>query len=387
MGRGELERALMPSGDGQQAGRADAPLPGYVALFESGELAERRRILDEILASCVLCPRMCRVDRKAGQLGACGVDARPRVAAMNIHPWEEPPISGKTGSGTVFFTGCTLKCLFCQNYPISQMGVGRSLSVEELASGMLALQKKGACNINLVTATHQMPGVLSALELAVPEGLCIPLVCNTSGYERVEVLRLLQGIVDIYLPDIKYADGKAAEFCSGRADYVRSNRPALVEMWRQAGPLKVDGDGIARRGMMVRHMVLPEGLAGTDQCLKFLAVELGIDVWVSLMNQYFPAHKALVTPPLDRKVSEAEYEEAFEVLSALGFQNGFVQGDRVEGAGEALCGVEKRGPGSKPAAVGQGRGQGASPWRGRLLRIRAPRKEKSVLQRNNLILT
>lgn len=320
---------------GRGPGNDSAPLPGYVALHESGRLAELSRILNELLASCVLCPRRCRVDRNAGERGACGVDGRPMVAAVNIHPWEEPPISGAGGSGTIFFSGCTLKCIFCQNYPISQMGVGRSMGVEELASGMLKLQKQGAQNINLVTAAHQMPAVVSALELAVPEGLRIPLVYNTSGYERVEILRLLDGVVDIYLPDIKYADEKAAEFCSGRKDYVRNNRTSLKEMWRQVGALRVDSGGIARRGMMVRHLVLPGGLAGTRQSLTFLADALGTGVWVSLMNQYFPAHKALDTPPLDRKVSEAEYEEAFEVLIALGFHDGFVQASREEDAEEA----------------------------------------------------
>lgn len=309
---------------------SSALLPGYLALHESGRLAARRRALDGILRSCVLCPRRCRVDRKAGERGACGVAGLPMVAAVNLHPWEEPPISGTGGSGTIFFSGCTLKCIYCQNYPISQMGVGRVVTVEELASGMLQLQERGAQNINLVTATHQLPAVVSALELAVPQGLCIPLVYNTSGYERVEILRLLEGIVDIYLPDIKYADEKSAEFCSGRADYVRSNRRALKEIWRQVGPLQVDAEGIARRGMMIRHLVLPGGLSGTRRCLAFLADAFGTGVWVSLMNQYFPAHKALHIPPLDRKVTDAEYEEAFDILCSLGFQDGFVQTGRGE---------------------------------------------------------
>lgn len=329
------------SGPGSRS--SQALLPGYLALHESGRLAVRRRALDEVLRSCVLCPRRCRVDRKAGERGACGVNGLPMVASVNLHPWEEPPISGTRGSGTIFFSGCTLKCIFCQNYPISQMGVGRVMSVEELACGMLQLQKRGAQNINLVTATHQLPAVISALDLAVPQGLCIPLVYNTSGYERVEVLRLLDGIVDIYLPDIKYADEKSAEFCSGRADYVRNNHRALREIWRQVGPLQVDAEGIARRGMMVRHLVLPGGLSGTRQNLAFLADTFGTDVWVSLMNQYFPAHKALHIPPLDRKVTDAEYEEAFDILCSLGFQNGFVQADRGEdaqderGIGRAEC--------------------------------------------------
>jgi putative pyruvate formate lyase activating enzyme len=281
--------------------------------------------LDEVLSCCRLCPRQCRVNRRAGELGACGVDARPKVAAVNLHPWEEPPISGVFGSGTLFFSGCTLRCLFCQNYPISQLGVGRSMSVEDLAQAMLALQGKGAHNINLVTATHQMAGVVAALLEAIPLGFRLPLVHNTSGYERVEVLRLLEGIVDIYLPDIKYADSAAAEHCSRRSDYVEFNRAALIEMWRQVGPLKVDTAGIAYRGMLIRHLVLPEDLSATAGNLAFLAETFGQDVWVSLMHQYFPAHEALHIPPLNRKVTRDEYEKAFHNLTRLGLENGFVQ--------------------------------------------------------------
>lgn len=311
-------------------------LPGYVRLYKSGILAQRSRMLDETLSCCTLCPRLCRVDRRAGRLGACGVDARPKVAAVNIHPWEEPPISGKSGSGTIFFSGCTLKCVFCQNYPISQLGVGRSMSVEELAAGMLDLQRKGAANINLVTATHQAPAVVSALLVAVGQGLRIPLVYNTSGYERVEILRLMEDVMDIYLPDVKYSDPEAARFCSSRADYVQCNRAALEEMWRQVGPLELNEAGVARRGMIVRHLALPGGLAGTKESLSFLAERMGPHVWVSLMNQYFPAHKALQMPPLDRNVTEEEYEEAFRILSELGLENGFVQSCRDDDSDVAV---------------------------------------------------
>lgn len=300
-------------------------VPGYVALYESGELAERALTLNKILSSCTLCPRQCRVDRTRGLTGACGVDSRPKIAAASIHPWEEPPISGTRGSGTIFFTGCTLSCIFCQNYPISQLGVGRNLTTEELAEEMLALQRKGAHNINLVTATHQMPAVVEALLIAVPKGLSIPLIHNGSGYERIEILRLFDGIVDIYLPDIKYAESDVAQRLSGRADYVRHNRAALVEMWRQRGPLRIDAEGLACSGTLIRHLVLPGGLSGTSECMEFLSHAIGPDVWVSLMNQYFPAHRAVNRPPLDRKVSSEEYEKAFEVLLELSLDNGFVQ--------------------------------------------------------------
>ena len=186
--------------------------------------------------ACTLCPRRCGVNRNAGDLGACGVDARPKVAAVSIHPWEEPPISGTRGSGTIFFSGCTLKCLFCQNYPISQLGVGRSMGVEELAEGMLTLQRKGAHNLNLVTATHQMAAVVQALLQAVPRGFRLPIVHNGSGYERVEVLELLDGIVDIYLPDIKYADSEGCPALLGKVGLCGVQSPGAAGNVASGGP-------------------------------------------------------------------------------------------------------------------------------------------------------
>lgn len=300
-------------------------VPGYRRLLESGELEERARSLHEVLSSCALCPRMCGVDRNAGELGACRTGAEAVVAAVNVHPWEEPPIAGIGGSGTIFFSGCTMSCVFCQNYPISQMGVGRKMSSVELAEGMLRLQRGGVHNINLVTPTHQLPAFVKALHLAAARGLEIPVVYNSSGYERVETLRLLEGIVDVYLPDIKYDSEEAARFCSGRSDYVEFNRAALIEMHRQVGELETDARGIARGGLMIRHLVLPEGLSGTRECLAFVRERLGPGTWLSLMNQYFPAHRALGMPPLDRKVSEEEYETALALLDEFGLENGFVQ--------------------------------------------------------------
>ncbi len=288
-------------------------------------MLRRAEILEARLANCDLCPRACRVNRSGGKIGYCGTGRWPKVASINLHHWEEPPISGAGGSGTVFFSGCTLKCIFCQNYPISQLGVGREISTEELAEGMLRLQRRGAHNINLVTATHQVAAVVRALTIAVPRGLCIPLVYNSSGYESLRTLEVLDGIIDIYLPDIKYSDPKTAQRYSGAVDYVEQNRAALLEMWRQAGPIRTDGDGIARKGMIVRHLVLPGGLSGTGESLAFLAERIGPDVWISLMNQYFPAHKGPVTPPLDRKATEEEYEAAFQAMTDLGLLNGFVQ--------------------------------------------------------------
>jgi putative pyruvate formate lyase activating enzyme len=303
----------------------EALVPGAIRLFESGELEERSRRLEATLSHCTLCPVRCGVDRTAGKAGPCGADARAKVASFYVHPWEEPPLCGDTGSGAVFFSGCTLRCVYCQNYPISQMGVGRVLSDEAFAENLLGLQQRGAKNVNLVTGTHQIAAFVRALLLAVPRGLRLPVVHNTSGYESVETLRLLEGVVDIYLPDIKYADAATAGKLSGRADYVPVNRAALREMWRQVGPLKVGSDSLAKRGMLVRHMILPEDLSGTRECMAFLAANMGKGVWVSLMSQYFPAHKALDLHPLNRKATREEYERAIQVLQDLGLENGFLQ--------------------------------------------------------------
>lgn len=299
--------------------------PSYLEMLGPGELVRRADLLDEKLRRCDLCPRGCGVDRNSGKTGYCGVDNRPKIAAINLHHWEEPPISGTRGSGTIFFSGCTLRCIFCQNYPISQLGVGRVMSVEEIAEAMLDLQGKGAHNINLVTSAHQMASFVRALAMAAERGLRIPIVYNSSGYESLETLSILDGIIDIYLPDIKYSDPQIAQKLSAARDYVEHNRPALLEMWRQVGPILLDSRGIARKGMIVRHLVLPGGLAGTRDSLSYLVRELGPDVWVSLMNQYFPAHKGLSHPPLDRKTSEEEYETAFDAMLELGILNGFTQ--------------------------------------------------------------
>jgi len=248
------------------------------------------------------------------------------VASWNLHPWEEPPISGTRGSGTVFFTDCTGRCLFCQNYPISQLGVGNQVTIGRLAEMFLELQAKGAHNINFVTPTHFVPQILAALEVAIPQGLRLLLVYNTSGYEQVEVLRLLEGVVGVYLPDAKYADDKIARNISGFKNYVKTNRRALKEMFRQVGEeLVLDENGIALRGMIIRHLVLPGGLAGTREVLNWIAKELSPRVHVSIMAQYFPAHKALGHPILGRRITEEEYSEALEAFDEAGLERGWRQ--------------------------------------------------------------
>jgi putative pyruvate formate lyase activating enzyme len=307
--------------------------PGYLSLAHSGELTHRIGAAWAMLSHCELCPHRCGVNRLEGDAGSsrgvCRMGRLPKLSSWNLHRWEEPPISGSRGSGTLFFSGCTGRCRFCQNYPISQFGYGDVVPVERLAEMMLELQRKGAHNINLVTPTHFMPQILAALPHAVEGGLRLPLVYNTSGYERVEALRLLEGVVDIWLPDAKYGGvegDRIARRLSGFKDYVENNRAALREIYRQVGDeLVLDSHGIALRGMIVRHMVLPEGLAGTAEVLHWIADELSPAVHVSLMDQYFPAHRALGDPVLGRKVTLEEYEEALDSFDAAGLENGWCQ--------------------------------------------------------------
>ncbi|MGC9334998.1 MAG: radical SAM protein [Anaerolineae bacterium] len=319
----------------RQSGHASDDLaePGYLRLFCTGELEQRARTAWAMLSCCELCPHRCGANRLAGERGFCAMDSQSKVASWNLHAWEEPPISGERGSGTIFFSGCTGRCQFCQNYPISQLGYGELVSVERLAGMMLELQRKGAHNINLVTPTHFVPAILAALPHAIRHGLRLPLVYNTGGYERVEILQLLEGIVDVWLPDAKYADDATARRLSGLRDYVKYNCAALREMFRQVGEgLVLDGEGLARRGMIVRHMVLPRGLAGTAAVLSWIARELSPLVHVSLMDQYFPAHQAVGDPILGRKVSPDEYAAALEAFDASGLENGWCQQTGADGA-------------------------------------------------------
>lgn len=300
--------------------------PGYLALYESGELGRRVEKAWAILARCELCPHRCGADRLSGENGICRMGAMPKMSSWNLHPWEEPPISGTRGSGTIFFSGCTGRCRFCQNYPISQFGYGNVVEIEQLAGMMLKLQRRGAHNINFVTPTHFMPQILAALPHAIRGGLGIPLVYNTSGYERVAALRLLEGIIDLWLPDAKYADDSTALRLSGFRDYVEHNRAALREIYRQVGDeLVLDSTGIAVRGLIIRHMVLPEGLAGTAEVLHWITSDLSPRVHVSLMDQYFPAHRAIGDPCLDRKITTDEYLAALRAFDSAGLERGWKQ--------------------------------------------------------------
>ena len=300
--------------------------PSYLALYRTGELSHRADAAWAMLESCELCPHRCGANRLAGEQGICRMGSLPKVSSWNLHRWEEPPLSGTHGSGTIFFSGCTGRCRFCQNYPISQLGYGKVVEIQSLAAMMLELQRKGAHNINLVTPTHFVPQILAALVHAARAGLRLPLVYNTSGYERVTTLKLLDGVVDIWLPDAKYADDAAARRLSGFRGYVSNNRTALQEMFHQVGSkLQLDAEGIATRGMIVRHMVLPGGLAGTEQVLRWLASALSTQVHVSLMDQYFPVYRAFDDPDLARKVTSEEYLAALDAFEAAGLERGWFQ--------------------------------------------------------------
>ena len=273
-----------------------------------------------ILEECRLCPRHCGVNRLAGESGKCQVTGQVAVSSYGPHFGEEAPLVGSHGSGTIFFTFCNLRCVFCQNYTISQLGEGKKIDREELARVMLSLQERGCHNINLVSPTHVVPYILEALELAVGMGLYLPLVYNSGGYDSVETLTLLDGIIDIYMPDMKYFDAKTAEQLSGIKDYPEVNKAAIKEMHRQVGDLQLDEDGIAQRGLLVRHLVLPNRLAGTEKIVRFLAQEVSKNTYLNIMAQYHPCYKAFDIPALSRSVNRQEFSEAIEMARKQGLE-------------------------------------------------------------------
>ncbi|MBM3188768.1 MAG: radical SAM protein [Chloroflexi bacterium] len=283
----------------------------YLELLRSGELARRVREAYRRLEACDICPRRCGVNRRESAKGAvCRTGERAVVCSYHAHFGEEAPLVGLHGSGTIFFAWCNLLCQFCQNYEISQLGEGREVEPEELASMMLHLQDNGCHNINLVSPTHVVPQILASLLIAAEAGLRLPLVYNTGGYDSLETLRLLDGVVDIYMPDMKYAEATVAEQYSKVRNYPEVNRAAVLEMHRQVGDLVLDERGITQRGLLVRHLVLPQGLAGTQEVTRFLAEQVSKDTYLNIMDQYRPCYRAHEMPPLDRPITRAEYLEA-----------------------------------------------------------------------------
>ena len=294
--------------------------PAYIRLYESGELFGRIKVLKEILKSCTLCPRNCQVDRVSGELGVCRTGVLPMVSSANPHFGEEAPLVGSRGSGTIFFTNCNLKCVFCQNYDISYLGAGEEISTGELSSLMIGLQRRGCPNINFVTPTHQIAQIVEALPRAIEDGLDVPLVYNCGGYESVETLKQLDSVFDIYMPDIKYGDNAAAKALSGAPDYVEVVKAALGEMHAQVGDLALDESGIARSGLIIRHLVLPNGLAGTAEVMRFIAEEISPDSYVNIMDQYRPSYKACEHEDISRAITDREFREAVEMARDAGLR-------------------------------------------------------------------
>jgi len=300
--------------------RGEEHPPLYLELVESGELHERAKAAWELLRGCRLCPCECGVNRLDGEVGGCHTADRAVVSSHGPHFGEETPLVGQGGSGTIFFSGCSLHCVFCQNYSISQLCQGDGASEQKLARMMLSLQARGCHNINLVSPTHVVPQILEALEIAAESGLRLPLVYNSGGYDSQEVLKLLDGVVDIYMPDMKYGDAGVAERLSGVRDYPHVNRLAVKEMHRQVGDLQLDCRGTAWRGLLVRHLVLPGGLAGTMATTDFIAKEISPNTYVNIMDQYRPCYRARDIPGLARPVTRAELNSALEMARQVGLR-------------------------------------------------------------------
>ena len=293
--------------------------PAYLKLHRSGELAARARVADEHLEDCDLCARYCRVNRKQTLRGVvCRTGEPAIVSSWAPHYGEEDCLRGRRGSGTIFFAWCNLRCAFCQNWEISWKGGGRETTAEELAGMMLGLRDAGCHNINLVSPSHVVAQILAALSIAAGKGLRLPLVYNTGGHDSLEALALLDGVVDIYMPDMKYGDADLAKKYSRTPGYVAANRAAVREMHRQVGDLRTTADGIALRGLLVRHLVLPDGIAGTAAVARFLAEQVSPDTWINIMDQYRPAWRAGEYRELDRPITKQEYAEALEVARKAG---------------------------------------------------------------------
>ncbi len=310
-GLGLDPRELWPTALRPAAAQRQKYYPGYSVLEHCGLLSGRVEKLLSIYESCHLCPRNCRVNRAKGETGICRATSTVKISSAFPHFGEEEPLVGRNGSGTLFFSNCNLRCVFCQNYAISIEGEGVEISNERLAETMIKVQDFGCHNVNLVTPTHYIPSIIKAVQIASRLGLKIPLVYNTSGYETPEVLELLDGIVDIYLPDLKYMHAvQAAKFSADAYNYPYYARLAVKEMHRQVGELEVDGRGIAVKGVILRHLILPNGIAGTEEFLRFVAEELSLKTYLNLMSQYRPEYKAMEYPEISRRLKRSEYAEA-----------------------------------------------------------------------------
>ncbi|MGA1790042.1 MAG: radical SAM protein [bacterium] len=292
--------------------------PGYISLYQNGELQKRRDSAYRILKSCSLCPRRCKVNRLKGEKGFCRSGSEPVISSFGPHFGEESPLVGSHGSGTIFITHCNLGCVFCQNYDISHMGEGREISCKDLAKIMLFLQKQGCHNINFVSPTHVVPQILNTLILTVKEGLSIPLVYNTGGYDCTGTIELLEGVFDIYMPDFKFSGNVQGKSYAQAPDYFESASAAILEMHRQVGDLKINSQGIAYKGILIRHLVMPDHIAGTDRIMKFISSKLSKDTYINIMDQYRPCGEADRYSELNRRITAQEYQEAIEIAHSYG---------------------------------------------------------------------
>jgi len=292
--------------------------PVYLKTYENGEFEKKINLAFQKLENCSICPRNCGVNRLKSEKGICSSGYLPKVSSFSPHFGEEQPLVGHRGSGTIFLTHCNLGCSFCQNYDISHKGMGTEMAFEQFAEIILKLQALGCHNINFVSPTHFVPQILKAVFLAVEKGLSVPLVYNTGGYDSVETIRLLDGVFDIFMPDYKFTDTETAERFSKAADYPEIIKKALKEMFRQVGDLAIDSEGIAFRGLLVRHLVLPDGLAGTEEAMFFLAQNISPNTYVNIMNQYYPCGNVSSKSPIGRRISYDEFNAAIAAARGSG---------------------------------------------------------------------
>ncbi len=296
--------------------------PSYLRLYESGELDKRIEKLNQILESCTLCPRKCRVNRLENEKGVCSSGKELMISSYGPHFGEEAPLVGIGGSGTIFLTNCNLLCVYCQNYEISHLGYGQVRSAVQVANYMISLQDRGCHNINFVTPTHFTPQLVKATKLAIEKGLRLPLIWNCGGYENTETIELLEDVVDIYMPDIKYAQTEPAKQFSKTPDYFSVVTEVVKQMHQQVGDLQLDAQGIAQRGLLIRHLVLPNNLAGSEKVLKFISEEISTNTYVNVMSQYRPEGKARNYAELSRPLSHEEFTKAITTATRLGLTRG-----------------------------------------------------------------
>jgi putative pyruvate formate lyase activating enzyme len=296
--------------------------PRYLELLDSGELSERVEKLNSMLKSCSICPRECAVDRFTGEEGFCKAGAELCISSSHPHFGEEDPLVGSHGSGTIFLTGCNLRCIYCQNYDISHLGVGEAITIKGLSKRMLRLQQIGCHNINFVTPTHFVPQIVEGISLAAADGLKIPIVYNCGGYEKIETLKFLDGIIDIYMPDMKYGNARDAERFSSAKNYPETCFRAITEMHNQVGDLKLDDYGVATSGLLVRHLVLPNGIASSEKIFKFLAEKISKNTYINIMDQYHPDYKAWDFTELSRSPTGQEYKQTVELAKEFGLSKG-----------------------------------------------------------------